>query len=170
LGVVDDLVHFTDWLPTLLAVAGAKPPRDLHLDGLDVLPLLRGEEASVPSTRFWQWNRYEPIHQCNAAMRDGRWKLVHPALPEAMEVLPADLAQDVALKYGPADGTALNDAALPDRTMPPPPPAQLFDVEADPSEEHDLATSEPLRVARMKSELGTWFEEVEADRRRAQPS
>ena len=167
-GVVDELVHFTDWLPTLLAVAGVEPPPDLHLDGLDVLGVLRGTTTAAPRTRFWQWNRYEPVPECNAAMRDGRWKLVHPALPEAMEVLPADLAQDVALKYRPSDGASINDEPLPERTLSAPPPAQLFDIESDPSEQHDLAATEPARVARMRAELGAWFEEVEADRRRQQ--
>jgi len=33
-------------------------------------------------------------------------------------------------------------------------------------EAHDLATEEPGRLARMLSELETWFESVEADRAR----
>src|SRR6202158_835223 len=30
---LDTMVHFTDWLPTLLAIADIEPPRDLQLDG-----------------------------------------------------------------------------------------------------------------------------------------
>jgi hypothetical protein len=45
------------------------------------------------------------------------------------------------------------------------PPAQLFDLEADPQESIDLAAREPERVARMTRRLETWFEEVEAERR-----
>lgn len=122
---VDELVHFTDWLPTLAAVAGAEVTDGPVLDGVNVLPLFRGEPAEVPEVRYWQWNRYAPVATCNAAMRDGRWKLVRPAIA-AME---------------------------------------LFDIEADPSEEHDLAASEPARVERMEASLGAWFESVEADRR-----
>jgi arylsulfatase A len=157
---VDELVHFTDWLPTLLAAAGIEVPRDLTVDGIDVLPVLRGESGAVPDVRFWQWNRYEPVGTCNAAMRDGRWKLVRPAIAEAMEVLPADLAMDVAMKYNPVAFTAVDDSPLPRREVPPPPPSQLFDVMADPSEEHDLAPTDPARVARMETALATWFADV----------
>lgn len=166
-GEVDDLVHFTDWLPTLLAVAGIEPRRDLALDGVDVLPLLRGDgaAASTPTTRFWQWNRYEPVAECNAAMRDGAWKLVHPVLPEAMEVLPADLAHDVGMKYRPPaadDATGLTTTPLPTRDLDavPRPAPQLFDLAHDPSEQHDLAADHPSRVATMAAALGSWFEEV----------
>ena len=44
------------------------------------------------------------------------------------------------------------------------PAPQLFDIEADPSESHDLASAEPARVRRMQAELAAWFETVEADR------
>ena len=99
---LDPLVHFTDWLPTLAAVAGAPVADGLPaLDGVDVSPLLRGEHGSVPDIRFWQWNRYTPVGECNAAMRDGRWKLVRPAIAAAMQVAPADLALDIDLKNRP---------------------------------------------------------------------
>jgi arylsulfatase A len=159
---VDALVHFTDWLPTLLAVADVQVPQDLALDGVDILPLLRGELADVPTTRFWQWNRYQPVGTCNAAMRDGNWKLVRPAIAEAMEVAPADLATDVALKYNPNALESIITEPFPERTLPPPPPAQLFDVAVDPMEERDLAAGQPARVARMEAELATWFAEVTA--------
>src|SRR5258708_10957520 len=95
---LDSLVHFTDWLPTLLGVAGAVPPRDRVLDGVDVLPLLQGQNGRVCEQRFWQWNRYTPRVECNAAMRDGPWKLVRPAIDELMQVSPRDLQMDVASK------------------------------------------------------------------------
>jgi arylsulfatase A len=163
---IADLVHFTDWLPTLLDVAGLEPPGDLHLDGVSVLPLLQGEPGEVPDTRFWQWNRYEPVASCNAAMRDGSWKLVRPAIAEAMEVAPDDLAMDVQLKYAPDSYSGIRTSPLPERDISSPPPAQLFDLASDPGEEHDRAADEPSRVARMEAALSTWFEEVEADRRR----
>jgi arylsulfatase A len=167
---VDELVHFTDWLPTLLAVAGlGSAPAEVRLDGVDVLGVLRGEgpAASVPTTRFWQWNRYEPVASCNAAMRDGDWKLVFPALPAAMEVLPADLARDVALKYRPDEVDAgLTTSPLPERELSAPEPAQLFDLRTDPFELDDRSASEPARVSAMTAALGQWFEDVELDRRR----
>jgi hypothetical protein len=99
-------------------------------------------------------------------MRDGSWKLVRPAIAEAMEVAPEDLAMDVQLKYAPDTCSEIRTSPPPERDIPPPPPAQLFDLASDPGEERDRAPDEPARVARMEAALSTWFEEVEADRRR----
>jgi arylsulfatase A len=164
---VDDLVHFTDWLPTLLAAAQVAVPHDLALDGVNVLSLLQGEPMEVPPVRFWQWNRYTPVGVSNAAMRDGRWKLVRPAISETMQVAPDDLMMDAALKLSPGAFTEIRSGPMPEREIPAPAPAQLFDIDRDPFEEHDLATSETSRTARMVTELETWFESVEADRARA---
>jgi hypothetical protein len=46
-------------------------------------------------------------------------------------------------------------------------PSQLFDLEAGPLEQVDLAAQEPARAARMERRLASWFEEVERDRRSA---
>jgi arylsulfatase A len=162
---IDELVHFTDWLPTLAAVAGATVAGDLPLDGVNVLPLLQGAPAEVPDVRFWQWNRYTPVRDCNAAMRDGRWKLVRPAIAEAMQVAPADLMIDIDMKNRPEAYNAILTDPDPDRDVGAAGAAQLFDIAADPAEHHDLADAEPGRVRRMEAELGRWFETVEADRR-----
>ena len=164
-GQMHEMVHFVDWLPTLLAMAGLEPPRELALDGQSVLPVLRGEQGEVATRRFWQWNRYTPLVTCNAAMRDGAWKLVRPAIREAMQVAPADLDVDRRLKYEPEAIADVSPTPEPERQVPPPPPPLLFDVEEDPYEQSDLASSQPGRVARMLRELEAWFEAVEAERR-----
>jgi arylsulfatase A len=161
---VHDLVHFTDWMPTLLAVAGAEPPRDVRIDGINVWPLLRGEDGHVPSRRFWQWNRYRPAGGCNAAMRDGDWKLVRPAIDEVMRVTHADLAMDIDAKYHPERYTDIVRDPLPEVAVTAPAP-QLFHLREDPLERNDLAASQPERVARMDAALTAWFEEVEEERR-----
>jgi arylsulfatase A-like enzyme len=165
---IDAMVHFTDWLPTIIAAAGMPPvgiARDLKLDGENVLPILKGERGKVPEQRFWQWNRYTPDGECNAAMRDGRWKLVRPAIRELMMVSNEDLAMDADSKYHPDQYPDIVRTPEPARMRPAPLPAQLFDIESDPSESRDLAAAEPERVARMTNELARWFESVERDRR-----
>ena len=164
---LDAMVHFTDWLPTLLAVAGAAPPRDRLLDGVDVIPLLQGEHGRVNERRFWQWNRYVPHGECNAAMRDGAWKLVRPAIDELMQVTPEDMAIDVAAKFDRETYDAVSRDPLPEQPAVTPPPAQLFDLARDPGETTDLAAREPERVRRMEADLARWFEAVEIDRRAA---
>ncbi|MGO9601819.1 MAG: sulfatase-like hydrolase/transferase [Candidatus Binataceae bacterium] len=162
---VSEMIHFTDWLPTLCSLAGVEVPNDRKLDGIDVASVLQAERGKVPTERYWQWNRYEPDGECNAAMRDGRWKLVRPALRELMFVRPEDLRADVDAKYNPGSRSEIDSDALPARVHAAAPPPQLFDIEADPMERSDLAAAEPDRVARMTNSLARWFEEVELERR-----
>ena len=162
---VHDMIHFTDWLPTILALAGAELPQDLKLDGINAMPSIRGERNKVPSERYWQWNLYSPEPECNAAMRDGQWKLIRPALRELMEVTSEDLTMDIQSKYNPEKFHDILRSPMPERVKPKPPPAQLFDIATDPNEQNDLAKTEPARVSKMTNALTKWFEEVDQDRR-----
>jgi arylsulfatase A len=162
---VHEMMHFTDWQPTLLAAAGVDATHDLPLDGVDAMPLLRGEPHQMPPQRFWQWNRYMPVAECNAAMRHGDWKLVLPAIDAAMELARTDLAMDIDAKYHPEKYTDIVRDGEPQRTIGTAPAPQLFDLRSDPQEQHDLAASQPARVMRMQAELASWFEEVESERR-----
>ena len=156
----DELAHFTDWLPTLLNLAGIDKPDDLALDGIDITPVLRGESGGVYPQRFWQWNRYTPVGSCNAAMRDGDWKLVRPQIREAMQVSPLDSANDNAVKYRPElFSDIVRDAGAP-HDLPDPPPALLFNLADDPQEQHDLAAQNPQRVSAMETALADWFIDV----------
>ncbi|MDE0221111.1 MAG: hypothetical protein OXJ90_17720 [Spirochaetaceae bacterium] len=78
------MAHFTFWLPTLLAACGVGERPELPLDGSNLLPALQGDAGDGPRAKLlWQHNRNRPVRNCNAAMRDGDWKLVWPYLPEA---------------------------------------------------------------------------------------
>jgi arylsulfatase A len=74
--VCDDLIDFTDVLPTLADAAGAEPPRGVTLDGRSFLPRVRGEPGSPRETIFCH---YEPRHGKNTTKtryaQDRRWKL-----------------------------------------------------------------------------------------------
>ena len=158
----NDLIHFTDWLPTLLAAAGGEAPRDLNIDGQDVLPLLRGEGGTVNERRFWQWNRYTPVAHCNAAMRDGPWKLVRPAIPEAMRKPQVDNERTRLLYTHPEQVTDIWREPLV-RQLSPPREALLYNLDQDPYEQHDLAKVYPGQVRAMQGALDCWFESVLAD-------
>jgi arylsulfatase A-like enzyme len=56
-----------DWTATILAAAGVRPHTDYPLDGVDLLPLLRGERAAFERTLFWR-------NDVQGAARAGRWK------------------------------------------------------------------------------------------------
>ena len=76
----DDLIQFVDWVPTLMRMAGLPEIDAPPLDGSDVSAALMGEPANLPDQQFWQWNFYMPCIGTNAAMREGRWKLVRPMM------------------------------------------------------------------------------------------
>ena len=172
-GREDAMVHFCDWLPTLLAAAGIDRPAGPPLDGRSVLEQLRGNAPWETGPRFWQWNMYQPIGTNNAAMRDGDWKLVRPTLAigyasAADEAAAAAYVEtDIEYKYHPENVSTLMDDPDPQREVPDPPSPQLFNIADDPFEQNDLANSDPARVVRMTGELDQWFAEVDFERARA---
>lgn len=165
----DSLVHFTDWLPTLYGLTGGEAPDGLSLDGDNVISLLRGDrDADAIRARYWQWNRYEPVAHANAAMREGRWKLYWPPIPEAAEKDPAD---NVPYERFMLEAHAVMDidTTRPPRSVPPPGAPRLFDLEADLAEQTDLSGAHPERVGEMRQKWDAWYEGVMADWRRASP-
>lgn len=163
-GEVHQMVHFCDWFPTLLAAAGVDQPSELRLDGTNVLPVLRGDTGHTEMRRFWQWNRYAPVMTSNAAMRDGEWKLVRPAIEETMQIPRYDIKWNSIMRYEPEKIQDVIRDREPERTIPAPPPPELYNIAKDPLERENLANEHPERVARMLGELECWFEEVEAER------
>jgi len=161
---LDSMIHFSDWFPTLARFAGASLPDDRSIDGRDISAILRGEPDPHGVARFWQWNRYSPVGSGNAAMRDGPWKLIRPVIRESMQLTRADLDLDRRLKYEPEGITDICRDPEPERSIPDPPPALLFNIEEDPFERKDLANEHPGLVDRMQRQLDDWFDAVEADR------
>lgn len=165
-GTTHQFSHFTDWYPTLLGIAGADNPGPLPIDGTDLGDGLTGSPIEY-GERFWQWTRYQPMPSSNSAMRDGRWKLVHPALAGTLDLNPEDERIDIDIKSHPERyPEPVNEG--------PPVPAtqetaqvQLFDIEADPGENHNVADGHPAIVTRMEAELSRWFDLVETDRHSA---
>jgi arylsulfatase A-like enzyme len=70
----EELASTLDLLPTFAALAGVEPPRDRHLDGADIRPLLFGTPgARSPTVAFFYYDG--PRLQ---AIRSGPWKLYLP--------------------------------------------------------------------------------------------
>ncbi|WP_422923253.1 sulfatase family protein [Singulisphaera sp. PoT] len=70
---------FVDLLPTLCALAGAAPPADRILDGVNILPLLlEGKAVDRPRPFYWQFD-YAQEGPWTQSMRKGPWKLLADA-------------------------------------------------------------------------------------------
>ncbi len=132
---IDTTAAHIDLTPTLLAACGVKKPDRVALDGVDLLPLLTGDKASLPErTLCFQWHRGDVPEMYRAcAARRGRYKLVQ-SLGAGGEALPTPLR------------------------------FELFDIEADPFEMRDLAANLPEVVTQLRSDYENWFRDVSATR------
>ena len=76
--VLEDLVDFSDFLPTLAELAGVTPPQGVPLDGRSFLPQLRGEKGNPREAWFCYYNPRPKDAADRLGRRfacDGRWKL-----------------------------------------------------------------------------------------------
>ncbi|MES2597454.1 MAG: sulfatase [Verrucomicrobiota bacterium] len=148
--VSNELAVMMDLFATALDVTQAKMPDDRVLDGRSLLPLLTGTAKSPHEFIFGHLNSKL------ATIRDARWKL---------HVLPAS---QMKLKAGPdgrwadprePDGVTIlapyeqyNLDAHPGLTTGVEPARmQLFDLQSDPGEQHDVAAQHPEEVKRLKA-------------------
>ena len=128
--VSDEIATTMDLLPTFARLAGAKLPADRTLDGQDLLPLLTGRPGARGKEAFFFY-----CYTHLQAVRNRRWKLVlpRPAKP-------------------PWTGWS---ARMVDAV----PAPQLYDLQADPAEAHDVAAANPDVVV----ELMKLVEKAQAD-------
>lgn len=90
--ISDEPVCSTDFVPTLLELAGLPLRPILHADGVSLVPVLAGESVA-PRALYWHYPHYHgSTWTPGAAMRDGRWKLIE--LYEFDEVELYDLQAD----------------------------------------------------------------------------
>ncbi len=71
--VNNNLISGIDILPTLAEIANAPLPEN-KIDGLSLLPLIKGEETDSPRKSFYYYYRTNNLE----AVQDGQWKLVFP--------------------------------------------------------------------------------------------
>ncbi len=72
---VHDMVHFTDWLPTILAIAGAEPPRNRSSTESTCAPLCRASVARSRPSVSGNGTATRPMANATppCATADGNW-------------------------------------------------------------------------------------------------
>ncbi len=77
-GSISDVpVISNDVLPTLLQVAGTTPPGDRPIDGVSLVPILKGSLAPAHDALFWHYPHYSNQGGFpGGAIRVGDWKLI----------------------------------------------------------------------------------------------
>ncbi len=118
--VCNRIASTMDLLPTFARLAGAKPPGDRIIDGKDLWPLLSGAPGAAGRETFFFY-----CYTHLQAVRCGKWKLVlpRPARPRWT-----------------GWSARMIDAV---------PKTQLYDLDADIGEKHDVADRHPDVVARL---------------------
>jgi arylsulfatase A-like enzyme len=139
-----------DLYTTTLKAANLAPPLDRVIDGRDLMPQFTSDAPSPHEVILGQ------LGPRVATIRDTRWKLhVIPApVSRSKEYKPGERWIDPRApdgvtilapyeQYQPSDypGLSTGDA---------PAPLQLFDLQADPGEQHDVAAANPTIVARLR--------------------
>lgn len=135
-GERDQVIQFTDVLPTLADLLSLDVGEDLKWDGGSFKDILFNKNAAgdLPSYRYWQWNRGVPMYSHNAAMRDGDWKMVRPS---------------VTRNVPDAESTAQ---------------PVLYNLAEDPGESVDVSGEHRTQYQKMQVYLRQWSRDVEHDR------
>lgn len=134
------LTSSLDLFPTFASVAGAEISKDRPIDGVNLLPYLKGEQAEAPhASLFWRAG-------ANFAVRDGKWKLavINKTTKDAFDEIDKSSGAGL-LKNGPYQGVSpLGQHVV------------LYDLDADPSETKNLASQFPDVVASLRNKFDEW--------------
>ena len=144
-------VIMMDLFATTLKIADVNPPSDRVIDGRDIMPVLTSNAKSPHEVTFGG------LAAKLATVRDARWKLhvLKPSigLAAGAKVKPGERWID---PRGPDGVTIIAPYEQADPSMHPgtlegdePKPMQLFDLQADPNEQHDVAATHPEEVQRL---------------------
>ncbi len=142
-----------DLFATVLKVAGVPAPSDRVIDGRDLMSLFTSAApsphdvilghlgAQVATVRDARWKLHvQPGRDARAKPREAREPYVDPRGPDGTTLLaPTE-------QYTPADHPGLVTGAAPA-------PLQLFDLQADPGEQRDVAAQHPDVVTRLHNQF-----------------
>jgi len=85
-----------DFFPTLLELASVELPRDRTIDGMSIVPLLRGARRLERDTLFWHYPHYHRSPPYSI-VRQGDWKLIRFYEDDRRELY--NLAEDLSEEH-----------------------------------------------------------------------
>jgi arylsulfatase A-like enzyme len=162
--VVETPCSTVDIYPTLLAIAGVEIEQQPVLDGQDLLPIIDGGTiARVKPLGFWVHPTpgiSTPSDKILAAMADAEKIGIQfdCQVPD-----PANITQQYSTEEFPGAAALIDgDYKLHKRWNKKSNEFhfELFNLQQDPPEKHDIAAEQPDRVDRMKQQLNDWQESV----------
>jgi len=135
-----------DLLPTLAELAGVPLPTDLTVDGASLVPAITGGKVDRSTPLFW--HDYKAWGGPRVVLRKGRFKLA--AWWDGPEIVRTDSST-----MRPGDLNLIRTAELVR--------FELYDLEVDPGERHDVSADHSEVVARLKAEMLEIYAEIQAD-------
>jgi arylsulfatase A-like enzyme len=136
--VVTGLGSNLDFLQTFASLAGAEPPRDRPLDGYDLTPTLKQGAPSPRKTLFYYGGAL-------VAVRQGAYKLHLNVMSEGRGGGGGGGGGAAAAGARAGGAAAATPAAAPAE-----PNAELYNLDEDPSEKFNLASTRPAIVAELR--------------------
>jgi arylsulfatase A-like enzyme len=133
--VVDRIAAHIDITPTILDACGVSAPKGVEFDGKSLMPLLRGDAADWSDrTLFAQWHRGD--------------------VPERYRAFSARTQRYKLVRTE----QALKSRLPLEKTF------ELYDMQADPFEMHNIAEENPDVVNRLRAAYDRWFDDVSSTR------
>jgi N-sulfoglucosamine sulfohydrolase len=172
--VRDELVSTIDLMPTVLAACGAAPVA--NLPGLALQPLFTNAPAEWRIHLFAEYHTHAAAanYHPQRSVRTDRFKLIENLLPDTLN---PDYADTIRKLEGDAKGRGETDfkgslpnaiaAAAPEvraayAVMEKPPRYELYDLQNDPHEFHNLAADPALAatLTELQTQLTAWREQT----------
>jgi arylsulfatase A-like enzyme len=121
-----------DLYPTLLEVAGGRPPAGQALDGVSLLPLWRNPAADLGRPAiYWHFPGYLESYVHPTGWRTGPVGAIHAGTHKLLEFFETERVE-------------------------------LYDLARDPGETQDLSAADPARAAALRAQLAAWRTSVGA--------
>ena len=127
----DRISAHIDLLPTILDAAGVEVPNQIEIDGRSLLPLLEGANATWPDRHL-----VLQVHRGD-------------------QPIPYHHIAVRSQKWKLVHPTGFSRKTMPENV-----PFELYDMSKDQGETHNLARSQPERLAEMLAAYDRWFEDV----------
>ena len=156
----DDLLSFIDLAPTVLSLAGIKPPP--HMDGKAFLGTFK--RWTPAQYVFAAADRFDEEYDQNRAVRDKRYKLIQYLKPEKSMFLHVNYREQMPimqeLQRLRKAGKLTEAQALWFRETKP--DYEFFDTKTDPHELHNLIDNPAYadKVTELKRGLERWYKDV----------
>ncbi|WP_254508472.1 sulfatase family protein [Anatilimnocola floriformis] len=160
------IVSWLDLLPTMTDAAGGTPPVSGlaadQIDGQSFLPILNGKQEKHREQVFAAHNRDQQMNVYPIrSVRDEKWKYIQNLRPDFKHTTHIDKQPGKNDYFATWVEKAKSDATAAElvKRYHTRPAEELYDLAADPYEEHNLATlpEHSARVTKMREEVKSWM-------------